>query len=92
MIRRAAVFKLAEESTMQGLFPPSSRVTGVRLLAAAARTFRPTALLPVKKILSKGSAVRAAAVSASPRQTATYSGEKSSSSSAQITRAVLPAS
>ena len=36
-------------STMQGLFPPSSRVTGVRCSLAWRMTSFPTAWLPVKK-------------------------------------------
>ena len=40
----------AEASTMQGLFPPSSSVTGVRCSAALRMTSLPTDWLPVKKI------------------------------------------
>ena len=46
----AASFKLAVFSTMQGLFPPSSRVTGVRYSAACFMTSLPTDWLPVKKM------------------------------------------
>ena len=37
-------------SMYTGLFPPSSRVTGVRCSLAAALTILPTGVLPVKKI------------------------------------------
>ena len=51
----AAVYKFSEDdapglSTMQGLLPPSSRVTGVRCSAACRMTSLPTVLLPVKKM------------------------------------------
>ena len=36
--------------TMQGLLPPSSKVTGINCLAAASMTTFPTATLPVKKM------------------------------------------
>ena len=39
-------------SIMHGLFPPSSRMTGVRFFAAAAITVFASAGLPVKKITS----------------------------------------
>ena len=42
----------AEECTMVGFFPPSSRTAGVRCLAAAWCTILPTCGLPVKKIRS----------------------------------------
>ena len=45
-----ASFTLAVLSTIQGLLPPNSRVTGVRCLAAWLITSFPTAWLPVKKI------------------------------------------
>lgn len=38
--------KLIVESTTAGLFPPSSKITGVRCFAAAAITIRPTLGLP----------------------------------------------
>ena len=48
---RFAVFcKGADPSTIQGLFPPSSKVIGVRYSAAALATFFPMLVLPVKKI------------------------------------------
>ena len=46
----AASFRFALFSTMQGLLPPSSRVTGVRCTDAFAITSLPTCWLPVKKI------------------------------------------
>ena len=49
----------AVESTIHGLFPPSSRVTGIRYSAAWRSTSRPTVLPPVKKILSKRCVSRA---------------------------------
>lgn len=45
----AASFRFAVFSTMQGLFPPSSKVTGVRNCAAFAMTSFPTCWLPVKR-------------------------------------------
>mmetsp|Transcript_16286 Transcript_16286/g.28854 ORF Transcript_16286/g.28854 Transcript_16286/m.28854 type:complete len:221 (-) Transcript_16286:190-852(-) len=46
-MRRAARSRFAVSSTMTGLLPPSSRVTGVRCSAAAFITMRPTVPLPV---------------------------------------------
>ena len=47
-MRRAATFEMSTSwSTMQGLLPPSSSVTGVRCRAAAAITTRPTRPFPV---------------------------------------------
>ena len=46
----AASLMFAVFSTMQGLFPPSSRVTGVRCSDADFITSFPTPILPVKKI------------------------------------------
>lgn len=40
--------KLEFESTTAGHFPPSSRVTGVRCIAAAAITMRPTLAPPAE--------------------------------------------
>ena len=48
-MRAAATRRFAVASTMQGLLPPSSSVTGVRLAAARSMTSLPTATLPVKK-------------------------------------------
>ena len=42
----------ALSSIITGLFPPSSSVTGVTFLLAAAITTRPTLGLPVKKMWS----------------------------------------
>ena len=81
-IRRAATPTSAVASTMQGDLPPSSSVTGTRFGAAAARTLRPTAAPPVKKIVSNGSAVSAAATSGPPVATATASGSRTSTSRA----------
>lgn len=41
-------FKSMSESTMIGDFPPSSKTTGVRCFAAAAKTIRPTFEFPAK--------------------------------------------
>ena len=49
-MRLAARSSFAVSSTMQGLFPPSSSVTGVKCQAADFITNRPTVGLPVKKI------------------------------------------
>ena len=59
--------------TIAGDLPPSSRVSGVRLGAAAAMTLRPTAVEPVNTRWSSGSAAKAAATSAPPVATATRS-------------------
>jgi len=40
----------AVSSTIQGFFPPSSRVVGVKFVAAAFAIIFPTLTLPVKKI------------------------------------------
>jgi hypothetical protein len=40
----------AVSSTIHGFFPPSSRVVGVKLIAAALATIFPTSTLPVKNI------------------------------------------
>ena len=52
-MRLAARSTLALRSTMAGLLPPSSKVTGTNRGAAMANTLRPTAGLPVKKMWSK---------------------------------------
>ena len=49
-ILRAATLIFAVLSTIHGLFPPSSRLTGVRCAAAFSITRRPTLGPPVKKI------------------------------------------
>ena len=49
-IKLAASFNFASESTIQGLFPPSSNVTGVKCCAAFCITNFPTLTLPVKNI------------------------------------------
>ena len=41
---------LTDSSTIHGLFPPNSKVVGVRNSAAALATIFPTIVLPVKKI------------------------------------------
>ena len=52
-IRLAAISKSVwSASTKTGDLPPSSRETGVRFLAAAAATMRPTRGLPVRKMWS----------------------------------------
>ncbi len=58
---------------MVGDFPPSSSVTLVRCLAAAAMTTLPTAGEPVKKIWSKGRASSALEVGKLPSNRATSS-------------------
>ncbi len=52
-MRRAAVSMSASSFTMQGLLPPSSRVTGVRCRAAASITTWATRPLPVYMMWSK---------------------------------------
>lgn len=49
----AASGSFAVASTIQGLFPPSSSVTGVKYSVALLSTSRPTVLPPVKNIISK---------------------------------------
>ena len=46
-IRLAATARSASGATYTGHLPPSSRVTGVRCLVAAAWMILPTAVLPV---------------------------------------------
>ena len=67
--------------TRAGDLPPSSRVTGVRLAAAAAITLRPTAVEPVNSRWSSGRAAKAAPTSAPPTATATRSGGNTVASS-----------
>ena len=62
----AAAFISAVRLMMQGLLPPSSRTTGVRFLEAASITVRPSAGLPVKKIISQRSCSRAVFTSLCP--------------------------
>ena len=50
LVDAIAAGNTADLSTMQGLFPPSSRVTGVRCSLAWRMTSFPTAWLPVKKM------------------------------------------
>ena len=61
---------------MQGLLPPSSRVTGVRLAAAARMMWRPTVVEPVNSRWSNGRLENAWATSTSPLITATCSSGK----------------
>ncbi|MNH32602.1 hypothetical protein D3C79_930580 [compost metagenome] len=46
-MRSAALSSGTSAETMAGDLPPSSRVTGVRLCAAASITWRPTLVAPV---------------------------------------------
>ena len=50
-------FKLISESTTAGDFPPSSSTTGVRCLAAAAITIRPTLPLPAHRRIMQCSGI-----------------------------------
>ena len=54
-------------------FPPSSKVTEVKLFAAAAMTFLPMAVPPVKQMCWKGMAVKEALTSGPPNTTAATS-------------------
>ena len=80
-ILRAVSARSALSSTMAGDLPPSSRVTGVRLAAAARATWRPTAVDPVKNRWSKGRRTNALPSSASPVSTAHSSGAKAAPTS-----------
>ena len=62
-------------STSTGDLPPSSSVTGTSCSLAARITARPTAVLPVKKVIER-QAAKAAPMEASPVTTATSSSEK----------------
>src|SRR3989338_676868 len=72
-MRSAALRTSADSSTITGDFPPSSRVTVERFLAAAAITVLPILGLPVKKTWSKGRARRASETAGLPSNTATSS-------------------
>ncbi|OQB98211.1 MAG: hypothetical protein BWX79_03366 [Alphaproteobacteria bacterium ADurb.Bin100] len=69
---------------MQGDFPPSSSVIGVRFAAASAATLRPIAVDPVKNRWSNGRVANRAASAASPWMTL-----NSSSSNASCTRSAI---
>ena len=88
-MRRAASFRFALASTMQGLFPPSSSATGVSFGAAFSSTSFPTLALPVKKMKSNFSSSRQAFSLRPPVTTATYSLGKISPSSDAISALVL---
>ena len=90
--RLIAVGKSALGAMMAGLLPPSSKVTGVRCLAAASYTMRPTAGLPVKKILSKRSASSVVVSSTPPNTTVKRRGSKYCATSSAIHCALLAAS
>ena len=64
---------------MTELFPPSSRVTGVRFSAAARMMWRPTAVEPVKSRWSKGRAANSWEVSIPPLTTTIFSAGNRSS-------------
>src|SRR5690606_31205479 len=64
--------------TSTGDLPPSSRITGTRFSAAAAITVLPTAVEPVKIILSKASRQKASDTVPPPFTTATSSLGKAS--------------
>ena len=66
MMRSTAVGKLASVAMITGDLPPNSKVTGVRLLAAARITCLPTAVEPVKSKWSNGKAEKADATSTPP--------------------------
>jgi hypothetical protein len=69
----------AVSSIIHGLLPPSSKTTGVRYEAAACITVRPTAGLPVKKIMSYFWSRRASFSFLPPSTTRTCPGSKTSS-------------
>ena len=69
---------MADLSTMQGLLPPSSNVTGMRRSEARRITSLPTETEPVKKILSKGISNRAEFSALPPRTVVASSGGKAS--------------
>ena len=64
---------------MQGLFPPSSNVTGVKCSLALRMTSFPTLTLPVKKILSNFPSKRDVFSALPPLTSATYFSSKHSS-------------
>ena len=90
-MRRAAVFRLAVWSKITGLLPPSSRVTGVRVFAAAAITTLPTAWEPVKKMWSKGCSSSASVSALPPWTTAACSRGRARVSTRSTTPAVAGA-
>ena len=62
-----ALSRSASAKTMLQFLPPSSRLTGVRLAAAAREMIRPVPVSPVKVIRStRGSVVRASPTDAGP--------------------------
>ena len=83
-MRLAAKGISAVLSTMHGLLPPSSSVTGISLSAARRITSFPTAVLPVKKILSNGMSSSAEFSALPPSTVVTYSGANTSAMSAAI--------
>lgn len=54
-----AVGIFAVSSTITGHFPPSSKIQGVRFLAASIATILPVKVEPVKQMMSTGNLVKA---------------------------------
>ena len=75
-IRRAAVFRSADEWTIVGFLPPSSSTAGVRFFAAAWWMILPTGGLPVKKIRSHCCSSSAVVSGMPPPTTVTASGSR----------------
>ncbi|MCY1435439.1 hypothetical protein D9M71_515350 [compost metagenome] len=75
-MRSAASFIGTSAEMIAGDLPPSSRVTGVRLSAAARITCLPMLVAPVNSRWSKGSLEKATPTSTSPSTTATRSSGK----------------
>ena len=67
-----ALYILADSSTIVGLFPPNSRIQGVRFFAAAEATSFPVAVDPVKQMISNYKFVRAFATSTFPSKHRKY--------------------
>ena len=68
-----AVGIFAVSSTITGHFPPSSKMQGVRFLAASMATILPVNVEPVKQMISTGNLVRALATYTFPYTTLKYS-------------------
>mmetsp|Transcript_126119 Transcript_126119/g.247255 ORF Transcript_126119/g.247255 Transcript_126119/m.247255 type:complete len:288 (-) Transcript_126119:8-871(-) len=91
-MRRAATGMFAPGSTTVGDFPPSSSVTGVKNLAAASMTMRPTAPFPVKTMWSQRKRKSAVASGTPPVMTAMASGSTYFGNSCASRASVLGAS
>ena len=85
---RAAAPRSAPGSTTAGHLPPSSRVSGVRLSAAARITSRPIRVPPVNTRWSQGCAANAAATSGPPCTTRATPGPSASAAISASSAAV----